>query len=121
MPGMPRHLSPSSASTFEQCARRWKMRYIDQLPDPPGVAALAGTFAHRVLELLFQHPAGQRTRDRAKALFRAEHANVQAHSGASANATKPVLIWSDKAEKRMEAVMNVSASRFAITMRFAAW
>ncbi len=70
VPGMPRHLSPSSASTFEQCARRWKLRYIDHLPDPPGVAALAGTFAHRVLELLFQHPAGQRTRDRAKALAR---------------------------------------------------
>ncbi len=70
VPGMPRHLSPSSASTFEQCARRWKLRYIDQLPDPPGVAAMAGTFAHRVLELMFQHPAGQRTRDRAKALAR---------------------------------------------------
>ena len=69
-PGMPRYLSPSSASTFEQCARRWKMRYIDHLPDPPGIAALTGTFAHRVLERLFQHPAGQRTRDRAKALAR---------------------------------------------------
>jgi len=69
-PGMPSHLSPSSASTFEQCARRWKLRYVDHLPDPPGIAALAGTFAHRVLELLFQHPAGQRTRERAKALAR---------------------------------------------------
>ncbi len=69
-PGMPRYLSPSSASTFEQCARRWKLRYIDHLPDPPGIAALTGTFAHRVLERLFQHPAGQRTRDRAKSLAR---------------------------------------------------
>lgn len=70
VPGMPRHLSPSSASTFEQCPRRWKLRYIDRLPDPPGVPALAGTFAHRVLERLFQHPAGQRTKERAKALAR---------------------------------------------------
>lgn len=69
-PGMPRHLSPSSASTFEQCPRRWKFRYIDRLPDPPGAAALAGTFAHKVLELLFQHPAAQRTRERAKAIAR---------------------------------------------------
>lgn len=70
LPGMPRHLSPSSASTFEQCPRRWKLRYIDKLPDPPGIPALAGTFAHRVLERLFQHPAGQRTKERAKALAR---------------------------------------------------
>ena len=69
-PGMPRHLSPSSASTFEQCALRWKLRYIDRLPDPPGAAALTGTFAHRVLELLFQHPAAQRTRERAKVVAR---------------------------------------------------
>jgi putative RecB family exonuclease len=68
--GAPRHLSPSSASTFEQCERRWKFRYIDQLADPPGAAALAGTFAHRVLELLFQHPRGQRTPERAKVLAR---------------------------------------------------
>ncbi len=70
IPGLPRHLSPSSASAFEQCARRWKFRYLDRLPDPPGVAALAGTFAHKVLEVLFQHPAAQRTRDRAKVIAR---------------------------------------------------
>jgi putative RecB family exonuclease len=69
-PGMPRHLSPSSASMFEQCARRWKFRYLDRLPDPPGAAALAGTFAHKVLELLFQHPPAQRTRERAKVIAR---------------------------------------------------
>ena len=40
IPGLPRHLSPSSASAFEQCARRWKLRYLDRLPDPPGAAAL---------------------------------------------------------------------------------
>lgn len=67
---MPSHLSPSSASTFDQCSRRWKFRYIDRLADPPGIPALAGTFAHRVLERLFQHPSGQRTTERAKALAR---------------------------------------------------
>ena len=40
-----RHLSPSSAGAYEQCPRRWKFRYLDRLPDPPGQAALAGTFA----------------------------------------------------------------------------
>jgi putative RecB family exonuclease len=40
------------------------------LPDPPGVPALAGTFAHAVLERLFQAPAAGRTVERAKELAR---------------------------------------------------
>lgn len=68
---VPRYLSPSSSSMFEQCARKWKFRYLDKLPDPPGEAALAGTFAHRVLELLLQLPAEQRTEEEAKRLARA--------------------------------------------------
>ncbi len=68
-PGV-RHLSPSSASAYSQCARRWKFRYLDRLPDPPGPAALAGTFAHRVLELLLQEDPQHRTKDRAKELAR---------------------------------------------------
>jgi putative RecB family exonuclease len=68
--GMPSYLSPSSASMYQQCPRRWRFRYVDRLPDPPGEAALTGTFAHRVLELLFQEPAGERTLDRARRLAR---------------------------------------------------
>lgn len=68
--GLPRHLSPSSASTYDQCPRRWRFRYVDRLPDPPGEPALAGTFAHRVLELLFQLPAPERTIERAKRIAR---------------------------------------------------
>jgi putative RecB family exonuclease len=68
--GRPRHLSPSSASTYDQCPQRWAYRYIERLPDPPGPAALAGTFAHSVLERLFQGPAVGRTVERAKQLAR---------------------------------------------------
>ncbi len=68
--GAPQHLSPSAASTYEQCPRRWRLRYLDRLPDPPGAAALAGTFAHRVLELLLQEPAASRTVDTARRLAR---------------------------------------------------
>ena len=67
----PTHLSPSSASTFEQCPRRWRYKYVDKLPDPSGRAALVGGFAHRVLELLCELPRPLRTRDQAKALARA--------------------------------------------------
>ena len=32
---VPKYLSPSSASSYRECARRWKFRYVDRLPDPP--------------------------------------------------------------------------------------
>jgi putative RecB family exonuclease len=66
----PAHLSPSSASLFQQCSRRWRFRYVERLADPPGEPALVGTFAHRVLELLLGLAPSQRTVDRAKALAR---------------------------------------------------
>jgi len=68
--GPPPYLSPSSASTYRSCPRRWKFRYIDRLPDPAGEAAIAGTFAHRVLELLMEEPAHLRTTDRAREIAR---------------------------------------------------
>ncbi|MGI9600619.1 MAG: RecB family exonuclease [Acidimicrobiales bacterium] len=73
-----RHLSPSSASAFEQCPQRWRFRYLDRLPDPPGVAALAGTFAHRVLELLLALPGAERTPERAKTIARDEWPDMAA-------------------------------------------
>ncbi len=68
--GPPPYLSPSSASTFRSCARRWKFRYVDRLPDPAGEAAIAGTFAHRVLELLMERPSTERTTDTARVIAR---------------------------------------------------
>jgi putative RecB family exonuclease len=65
-----RHLSPSSASTFRQCARRWKHRYIDRLPDPKGIPALVGTFVHRILEELMVLDPTDRTLDEARRLAR---------------------------------------------------
>jgi RecB family exonuclease len=68
MADLPSHLSPSSASTFEQCPRRWRFKHVDQQPEPSGQAALVGSFAHRVLELLCGLPAAHRTVDQGKAL-----------------------------------------------------
>lgn len=64
----PKYLSPSSTSVYRQCARKWKYRYVDRRPDPPGDAALAGTFAHRVLEDLMALPADRRTVPEAKTI-----------------------------------------------------
>ncbi len=66
----PPYLSPSSASAFDHCPRRWKFKYVDRLPEPSGQPALVGTFAHRVLELLCELPPEGRTQDTAKALAR---------------------------------------------------
>ena len=77
--GPPPYLSPSSASLYQQCPRRWRFRYIDRLPDPPGEAALTGTFAHRVLELLFQEPATERTLERARQLAREAWPETEEH------------------------------------------
>ena len=68
--GPPPYLSPSSSSTFNSCAKRWSFRYVDRLPDPPGEAAIAGTFAHHVLELLMEEPGPDRTIERAKVIAR---------------------------------------------------
>ena len=65
-----RHLSPSSASTFRQCPRRWQHRYLDKLPDPKGIPALLGTFVHRVLEELMVAAPAERTMDLARTLAR---------------------------------------------------
>ena len=78
VPTPPRRLSPSGAGTFEQCPRRWRMRYVERLPDPPGEAALAGSFAHRVLELLMQRDPHERTVEVAKAIARTEWPGVEA-------------------------------------------
>ena len=70
-PAPPERLSPSGASTFEQCPRRWRFRYVERMPDPPGVDALVGTFAHRVLEKLMQQVPMRRTKDEARRIARA--------------------------------------------------
>lgn len=68
MAELPPHLSPSSASAFDHCPRRWRFKYIERQPEPSGQAALVGTFAHRVLEFLCALPPAHRTPDQAKAL-----------------------------------------------------
>ena len=64
----PSALSPSQLKLFEECPRKWKFRYIDKLPDPSGLAAVIGSFAHRVLELLMSQPPEARTTETAQAL-----------------------------------------------------
>ncbi len=71
-PVPPDRLSHSGASTFEQCPKRWRFRYVERLPDLPGPPALVGTFSHKVLELLLQRPPDKRTTDQARKIAKAE-------------------------------------------------
>ena len=75
---LPKTFSPSAASPYDKCPRRWRYRYIEKLPDPPGEAALIGTFAHRVLELLCREDPSLRTVEQARDLAREVWSSVSA-------------------------------------------
>lgn len=63
VPAMPARFSYSAAAMFNRCARAWRFRYVDRLPDPPGAAAVIGSFVHSVLERFFELGPGNRTAD----------------------------------------------------------
>lgn len=63
-------LSPSRANDFQQCPLLFRLRTIDQVPEPPSAAAVLGTLVHAVLEGLFDLPARDRTEEAAFAALR---------------------------------------------------
>lgn len=62
-------LSPSRAGDFKTCPLLYRFRTVDKLPEAPSVDALRGTVVHKVLELLFDLPAPERTPDRAAGMI----------------------------------------------------
>ena len=60
-------LSPSRIKDFHNCPLKFRLRMIDQLPEPPSTAALRGTIVHSVLENLFDEAAKDRTEAQAQA------------------------------------------------------
>lgn len=65
---LPASLSPSRASEFKTCPRKFYWKAVSGLPDPSGIDAARGTIVHLALERLFEHPRGERTREQALAL-----------------------------------------------------
>ena len=59
-------ISPSRAGDFMACPLMYRYRTIDRLPEPPSPDAVRGTEVHKVLEDLFDAPAGERTPERAR-------------------------------------------------------
>ncbi len=62
-------LSPSRAGDFMTCPLLYRFRTIDRLPEPSSPDATRGTLVHRVLEVLFDLPAAERTPERAADLL----------------------------------------------------
>ena len=62
-------LSPSRAGDFMTCPLLYRFRTIDRLPEPPSPDAVRGTVVHKVLEVLFDLPAHERTPEQARELL----------------------------------------------------
>ena len=62
-------LSPSRAGDFMTCPLLYRYRTIDRLPEPPSTDAVRGTVVHKVLEVLFDLPAAERTPEQARELL----------------------------------------------------
>lgn len=58
---VPTSLSPSRVESFLSCPLAFRFSSIEKLPDLPSVASTRGSLVHRALELLFMHPATDRT------------------------------------------------------------
>lgn len=61
MYAVPTSLSPSRVESFTSCPMAFRFSSIEKLPEPASIHTAKGTFVHRVLELLFQAPAPERT------------------------------------------------------------
>lgn len=70
VPHLPKRFSFSAAETYETCPKRWRAKYVQKVPDPPGPEAVVGTMVHDVLEVLARYPAIQRTIATARAIAR---------------------------------------------------
>ncbi len=62
-------LSPSRAGDFMTCPLLYRFRTVDRIPEPFSPDAVRGTVVHKVLEDLFDLPAGERTPERAREML----------------------------------------------------
>lgn len=65
---IPRHLSPSSIGTWQQCPLRFRFSRLDKIPEPATEAQLLGSMTHEILEFLYAEEPENRTTARARAL-----------------------------------------------------
>ena len=76
---VPVTLSPSRVDSFTTCPMAFRFASIQKLAEPPSIHTTKGSFVHRVLELLFTHPAPDRTEAAADEAFAAVAAEYADH------------------------------------------
>lgn len=89
----PKHLSPSSIGTFEQCPLKFKYSRIDGLSEPPTIHTLLGNFVHSILEDLYSLPADERTIQQARIIARNQWESVYGGSAKSMNLNERDFRW----------------------------
>jgi putative RecB family exonuclease len=97
-------LSPSRANDFLQCPLLFRLRTIDQVPEPPSAAAILGTLVHTVLERIFDLPARERTLESAQGMLRPEWEALSAKDPSLATlhpTPGDVDAWLDEAGQRL--------------------
>ena len=69
---LPKSVSPSSLSEFENCPLKFKYKYIDKFRELPSSILLTGTMVHEALEYLYQNVTNpvDRTEENLKNIFR---------------------------------------------------
>ena len=60
---IPVTLSPSRIESFTSCPLAFRFSSLDQIPEPPTVAASMGTLVHRALEMLYAEVSTPRDLD----------------------------------------------------------
>jgi putative RecB family exonuclease len=68
-PPLPRSLSPTSASTWQQCELKFTFVYLHGWQDPATRPQLIGNTVHRAVELLYGSAPGERSRASASELM----------------------------------------------------
>lgn len=76
---LPTSLSPSKVSSFTECGLAFRFSAIDQLPEPPSVAATRGTLVHAALERLFCLEPPERTAERAEGCLQEAIDELRSH------------------------------------------
>lgn len=66
---IPVTLSPSRIESFTSCPLAFRFSSLDQIPEPPTVAASMGTLVHRALEMLYAEVSTPRDLDVAQVCF----------------------------------------------------
>lgn len=95
---VPVTLSPSRASSFQDCPLRFRFSSIQSLPEPPGFHAVKGNVVHRALEILLRMSAVERTREAARdamSTSRSEYEPKYDFVGLELDETAARAFWSD--------------------------